>query len=69
MWWLFRHLRFVLFTSTMEFVTANNQCRAEVNVQGMALKRSVFKRWYVCTCHLDILEMDATAQVLDAFLL
>ena len=53
----------------MEFVTANNQCRAEVNVQGMALKRSVFKRWYVCTCHLDILEMDATAQVLDAFLL
>ena len=52
MWWLFRHLRFVLFTFTMEFVTANDQCRTEVNVQGMALKRSVFKRWSVAAPHL-----------------
>ena len=52
MWWLFRHLRFVLFTFTMEFVTANDQCRTEVNVQGMALKRSVFKRWSVTAPHL-----------------
>ena len=27
------------------------------------------KGLYVCTCHPDILEMDATAQVFDAFLL
>ena len=52
MWWLFRHLRFVLFTFTMEFVTANDQCRTEVNVQGMALKRSVFKRWSLAAPHL-----------------
>ena len=52
MWWLFRHLRFVLFTFTMEFVTANDQCRTEVKIQGMALKRSVFKRWSVAAPHL-----------------
>ena len=51
-WWLFRHLRFLLFTFTMEFVTANDQCRTEVKVQGMALKRSVFKRWSVAAPHL-----------------
>ena len=27
MWWLFRHLRFILFVSTMDFVTADDQCR------------------------------------------
>ena len=43
MWWLFRHLRFVLFAASMDFVTANDQCRTEVNIQGVALKRSVFK--------------------------
>ena len=52
MWWLFRHLRFVIFASAMEFVTANDQCRTEVNVQGMALKRSVFKRWSLAAPHL-----------------
>ena len=52
MWWLFRHFRFVFFASTMEFVTANGQCRAEVNIQGMALKRSVFKRWSLAAPHL-----------------
>ena len=52
MWWLFRHLRFVLFASTMEFVTANDQCRTEVNIQGMALKKHVFKRWSLTAPHL-----------------
>ena len=43
----------------MAFVTANDQCRTEekiqckteVNIQGMALKRSVFKRWSVAAPH------------------
>ncbi|CAH3156266.1 unnamed protein product [Pocillopora meandrina] len=52
MWWLFRHLRFVLFAASMEFVTTNDQCRTEVNIQGMALKRSVFKRWSLAAPHL-----------------
>ena len=52
MWWMFRHLRFVIFASAVEFVTANDQCRTEVNIQGMALKRSVFKRWSVAAPHL-----------------
>ena len=52
MYWLFRNLRFLFLASTMEFVTANDQCRTEVNIQGMALKRSVFKRWSVATPHL-----------------
>ena len=52
MWWLFRHFRFVLFAASMEFVTANGQCRTEVNIQGMALKRSVFKRWSLAAPHL-----------------
>ncbi|RMX60857.1 hypothetical protein pdam_00023822 [Pocillopora damicornis] len=52
MWWLFRHFRFVFLASTMEFFTANGQCRAEVNIQGMTLKRSVFKRWSLAAPHL-----------------
>ena len=52
MWWLFCHLRFVLFASTMEFVAAYDQCKTEVNIQGMALKRSVFKRWSLAAPHL-----------------
>ena len=52
MYWLFRNLRFLFLASTMEFVTANDQCRTEVNIQGMAFKRSVFKRWSVATPHL-----------------
>ncbi|CAH3141590.1 unnamed protein product [Pocillopora meandrina] len=52
MYWLFRNLRFLFLASTMEFVTANDQCRTEVNIQGMALKRSVFRRWSVAAPHL-----------------
>ena len=52
MWWLFGHLRFVLFASIMEFVTANDQCRTEVNIQGMALEKHVFKRWSLAASHL-----------------
>ncbi|XP_066022741.1 uromodulin-like isoform X1 [Pocillopora verrucosa] len=52
MWWLFCHLRLVLFASTMEFVAANDQCRTEVNIQGMALKRSVLKRCSLAAPHL-----------------
>ena len=52
MCWLFCHLRFVLFASTMEFVTAHDQCRTEVNIQGMALESHVFKRWSLAAPHL-----------------
>ena len=52
MYWLFRNLRFLFLASTMEFVTANDQCRTEVNIQGMALKRSVFQIWSVAAPHL-----------------
>ena len=59
MYWMLRNLRFFLFASAMAFVTANDQCRTEekiqckteVNIQGMALKRSVFKRWSVAAAH------------------
>ena len=35
----------------MEFVTANDQCRTEVNIQGMALESHVFKggHWQLLT--------------------
>ena len=36
----------------MEFVTANDQCRTEVNIQGMALEGHVFKRWSLAAPHL-----------------
>ena len=60
MYWMLRNLRFFLFASAMAFVTANDQyrteekiqCKTEVNIQGMALKRSVFKRWSVAAPHL-----------------
>ena len=52
MYWLFRNFRFLFLASTMKFVTANDQCRTEVNIQGMALKRSVFKRWSVVAPYL-----------------
>ena len=56
---MLRNLRFFLFASAMAFVTANDQyrteekiqCKTEVNIQGMALKRSVFKRWSVAAPH------------------
>ena len=38
-YWLFRNLRFLFLASTTEFVTANDQCRTELNIQGMALKK------------------------------
>ena len=47
MYWIF-----LLFASTIKSITANQQCRTEVNIQGMALKRSVFKRWSVAAPHL-----------------
>ena len=47
-----RNLRFLFLASTMEFVTANDQCRTEVNIQGMALKRSALKSWLVAAPHL-----------------
>ena len=52
MWWLFGHLRFILFVSTMKFVTADDQCRTEVNIEGMALESSVFKRCSLAAPHL-----------------
>ena len=47
-----RNLRFLFLASTMEFVRANDQCRTEVNIQGVAFKRSVFKSWSVAAPHL-----------------
>ena len=46
MYWIF-----LLFASTIKSITANQQCRTEVNIQGMALKRSVFKscQWRLLT--------------------
>ena len=52
MLWTFRHLPVLLFLSTIEYGNAIDQCRTEVNIQGMALKRSVFKRWSVAAPHL-----------------
>ena len=52
MYWIFRQVRFLLYVSAIKSTTANEQCRTEVNVQGMALKRSVFKRWSVAAPHL-----------------
>ena len=43
---------FFLLSSLMELVTANDQCRTEVNIRGMALKRSVSKRWSVQAPHI-----------------
>ena len=51
MLWIFR-LPVLLSVSNIEYGTANDQCRTEVNIQGMALKRSVFKRWSVTAPHL-----------------
>ena len=41
-----------LFASAMEFVTADDQCRNNVYIEGMALRCSVFKRWSVAAPHL-----------------
>ncbi|CAH3141700.1 unnamed protein product [Pocillopora meandrina] len=52
MLWIFQNLRFLLFASAMEFVTADDQCRNNVYIEGMALRCSVFKRWSVAAPHL-----------------
>ena len=50
--WKFQNLRFFLFASVMEFVTADDQCRTDIYIEGNALRCSVFKRWSVATPHL-----------------
>ena len=50
--WKFQNLRFLLFASVMEFVTADDQCRTDIYIEGKALRCSVFKRWSVATPHL-----------------
>ena len=52
MLWIFQNLRFLLFASFMEFVTADDRCRDDVYIEGMALRCSVFKRWSVAAPHL-----------------
>ena len=52
MLWIFQNLRFHLFASAMEFVTADDQCTNNVYIEGMALRCSVFKRWSVAAPHL-----------------
>ena len=42
---------FVLFVSLMNCVTADNRCRTEVNIPGMALKGFVFKKISVTAPH------------------
>ena len=66
MYWLFRNLRFLFLASTMEFVTANDQCRTEVNIQGMALKRSVFKdgQWRLLTSAMSNVDKRSRAKVI-----
>nr|XP_058947366.1 uncharacterized protein LOC131775289 isoform X2 [Pocillopora verrucosa] len=48
----FRLVKILFFAFLMELVTANDQCRTEVSIQGMALKLSVFKRWSLAAPHL-----------------
>ena len=50
--WKFQNLRFLLFASVMEFVTADDQCRTDIYIEGKALRCSVFKRWSVAAPHL-----------------
>ena len=52
MYWIFRQVTFLLYVSAIKSNTANEQSRTEVNIQGMALKRSVFKRWSMAAPHL-----------------
>ena len=42
----------LFFASTIKSITANEQCRTEVNIHGMALKRFVFKRRSLAAPHL-----------------
>ncbi|CAH3157257.1 unnamed protein product, partial [Pocillopora meandrina] len=48
----FRLVKILIFAFLMELVTAIDQCRTEVSIQGMALKLSVFKRWSLAAPHL-----------------
>ena len=56
MYWLFRNLRFLFLASTMEFVTAYDQCRTEVNIQGMASSALSLKdgQWQLLTSAMSI---------------
>ena len=62
MLWIFRS--FFLFASFTILVTAEDQCRTEINIRGMALKDFVFKRKSVDAPHIcDILcEREITCQ-------
>ena len=62
MLWIFRS--FILFASFTILITAEDQCRTEINIRGMALKGFVFKRKSVEAPHLcDILcEREITCQ-------
>ena len=42
---------FFIFGSFMDFVTADDRCRTEVNIPGMALKGFVFKTMSVAAPH------------------
>ena len=62
MLWIFRYfLVCVLFTN---LVTAEDQCRIEINIRGMTLKGFVFKRMAVAAPHIcDFLcEREITCQ-------
>ncbi|CAH3137494.1 unnamed protein product, partial [Pocillopora meandrina] len=62
MLWIFRY--FLVCVSVTSLVTAEDQCRIEINIRGMALKGFVFKRMAVAAPHIcDFLcERDITCQ-------
>ena len=62
MLWIFRY--FLVCVSVTNLVTAEDQCRIEINIRGMALKGFVFKRMTVAAPHIcDILcEREITCQ-------
>ena len=54
MLWIFRY--FLVCVSFTNLVTAEDQCRIEINIRGMALKGFAFKRMAVAAPHIcDIL--------------
>lgn len=62
MLWTFRY--FLVCVSLTNLVTAENQCRTEINIRGMALKGFVLKRMTVAAPHIcDIqCEREVTCQ-------
>ena len=50
MLWIFRY--FLACVSFTNLVTAEDQCRIEINIRGMALKGFVFKRMTVAAPHI-----------------